>query len=224
MQFAIKESKRVQATPGQRAACPSCGQEVLAKCGKIVVWHWAHINADCDVWSEPESAWHRSWKEMVRDDVTEVVMGNHRADIVGNNGVVVELQKSSLAVEDIEEREKFYRNMIWLFDASEFQDRVHFRQRDGYISFYWQAPRWSHAKCTKPLFWDMGRDRIFQVKKIHMKRASGWRNSPYGPVTSDRKWQRCGGWGLIRSRSEFVQHHLSSVLKPPHSTDPAMPR
>jgi hypothetical protein len=45
---------------------------------------------------------------------------HHRADIVGNRGVVVELQHSLISNEDVRAREAFYGKMVWLFDATPF--------------------------------------------------------------------------------------------------------
>jgi competence CoiA-like predicted nuclease len=33
---------KVRATPGARASCPFCARFMIAKCGEINVWHWAH--------------------------------------------------------------------------------------------------------------------------------------------------------------------------------------
>ena len=56
------KGNRIVAAPGQMAVCPSCNGEVVAKCGKIKVWHWAHLSADCDPWSEGMTEWHIGWQ------------------------------------------------------------------------------------------------------------------------------------------------------------------
>lgn len=112
------EHGRIRATPKARASCPACQAAVRAKCGAVTSWHWAHVaGADCDTFSEPMTAWHREWQETVPEDCREVVLGPHRADILAPLGVVVELQHSTISVEDIEKREAFYDRMIWVFDA-----------------------------------------------------------------------------------------------------------
>jgi len=83
------------ATPGARSTCPGCGGELVAKCGRIVTWHWAHLAADCDPWSEPESEWHRRWKFWFLSHPgvrVEVPMAEHRADVVLADGRIVELR------------------------------------------------------------------------------------------------------------------------------------
>ena len=107
--------------------CTGCEQEVVAKCGLIVCWHWAHRADDCDLWYEPMSAWHRAWQNRFPREQTEVVMRrdgeHHRADIVLGHGGVLELQASAISVEDIARREKFYKHMAWLFRC-DWADRL----------------------------------------------------------------------------------------------------
>ena len=118
MQYANVGGERVEATPGIKATCPLCKTGVVAKCGQLVVHHWAHVsNQECDPWWEPETAWHRRWKSFARQ--TEVTIQNHRADIVTSTGLIVELQHSGIAVEEIQERERCYGpNLRWLFDGT----------------------------------------------------------------------------------------------------------
>jgi hypothetical protein len=126
MQYAnsLHDSKILATPEVQGATCPACGANVRAKCGNRNVWHWAHINTeDCDTWSEPEGEWHLGWKEVFPQDWREVVIGEHRADIRTIGGLVVELQHSSITPEVIAEREHFYENMIWIFDATEYVER-----------------------------------------------------------------------------------------------------
>lgn len=129
MQYAnsLYGSKILAKPEVQVATCPACGANVRAKCGNHNIWHWAHINTeDCDTWSEPEGEWHLGWKEVFPQDWREVVIGEHRehrADIRTTGGLVVELQHSSITPEVIAEREQFYGNMIWIFDATEYVER-----------------------------------------------------------------------------------------------------
>ena len=119
MKWALVDGQRSLATPGLTGACPGCGGEVVAKCGEVLQWHWAHRASECDPWSEPESEWHIGWKNRFPAEWQERVMGNHRADVLTPRGVI-EFQKSSISTKEIREREQFYRRMIWVVDASEF--------------------------------------------------------------------------------------------------------
>lgn len=128
--------------PGSRAFCPCCSANVIAKCGKLNVWHWAHESVtDCDYWSEPEGPWHKAWKELFPREWREVTLkpvfkkgdtpptnlgdsGVHRADIKTSAGIVVELQNSPIDSHEIEAREGFYRRMLWIFNAIHWRERV----------------------------------------------------------------------------------------------------
>jgi len=53
-----KNEEKVRATPEVKGVCPICSCLVVAKCGEIKIWHYAHRNKDCDSWYEPETKWH----------------------------------------------------------------------------------------------------------------------------------------------------------------------
>jgi len=92
----------------------TCGKELVPKCGTIVAPYWSHKAACTDDWNE-ESEWHAGWKLRAPSDWCEYVMGPHRADIRLPDGRILELQRSSLSVTAIRERELFYGNLTWLF-------------------------------------------------------------------------------------------------------------
>jgi hypothetical protein len=199
---------RVLATKGAAAVCAKCGGTLVAKCGTIRVWHWAHARGpECDPWGESEGEWHLAWKRLVRPEVCEVVRGAHRADICRPDGVVIELQASPLPGEVVLERERCYGRMVWVFDASAFVDNIDYRERDGYVSFRWRWPRPSQALATCPVFWDFGDGYMFRVRKLYAE--------PGEP---------CGGWGLFSTKREFLASFLASCLvaplppAPPHAT------
>jgi competence CoiA-like predicted nuclease len=149
-----------QPMPREMGACPGCSGRVVARCGDIKVWHWAHAGAvDCDPWHEGESPWHVGWKRVALNHGgrVEVGMGPHRADIVAADGTVCELQHSSLSLGEALEREAFYGRMFWILDSQEFRDRLHFRsggsQWRGFSWAYpWQWPR----EMSSPVLFDCG--------------------------------------------------------------------
>ncbi len=144
MQYALDQDTqdRIEASPNREAVCPVCRSRVRAKCGSINIHHWAHIHADCDPWSEPESFWHRRYKEQFPVHTREVVLGRHRADVY-LNGYVLELQASPISVEVIQERENFYNHMIWMVKADAFWDNLDFYpyEAGGLWWFNWKYPR-----------------------------------------------------------------------------------
>jgi competence protein CoiA len=179
---------RIPATPGMAAYCPSCHEPLRPKCGQIVSWHWAHAGRDdCDEWAEPNTAWHHYWQAMVSPNQCEISLGPHRADIQAHDGTIVEIQHSSISVEEIREREVFYGRMVWIFDAREAysDERLDLRHKGPYYSFRWKHPRKSVGACRKPIFLDLGNGLLFRVKKIHT-------TAP------------CGGWGLLTEHKSIA--------------------
>ena len=120
--------QRIRPTPGGRARCQICTEELVAHCGDIYTWHWQHRqDRYCDPWKEHETEWHRGWKNKFPKDWQEVVVTNedgerHLADIKTQDDIVIEFQNSSISTTTIEIREEFYRDMIWVINAQEFKD------------------------------------------------------------------------------------------------------
>jgi competence protein CoiA len=177
MKFAIVDTIRTEAAPGLRGTCPSCGSEVRSKCGSIVTWHWSHLAADCDPWTEPETAWHRDWKNRFPVAWQEQVIGCHRADIHTPAGWTIELQHSAISPDEIQEREWFYTlnggKMAWVVDASDFATRLSLRPKVDYMSFRWKQPRRSWEYAHQPLYFDFGNAKprlgegVFRTRRIH---------------------------------------------------------
>lgn len=140
MMIATRDGIRdAQPEPRGRAACPLCSAAVVAKCGRIVVWHWAHESkTDCDPWAETPGPWHRQWQESVSLGQREVVIGAHRADIVSPSGYVIELQDSVISPDEIAEREHYYAahtpGMVWVFNVAEAfkSDRLDLRAKQAH--------------------------------------------------------------------------------------------
>lgn len=175
----------IMAEPGAVGFCPVCGSVVKAKCGDIYIWHWAHVDfddqrrtADCDSWHEPEGPWHFFWKERVPQHMREYVLRRqcmvdgeptevvHRADILNSRGTVIELQHSRISVADIRARESFYIDMIWIFDATEYSFLDHQRLEDSH-RYRWKNPRRYIWECRKPVFFHLGGQKLFRVKKFN---------------------------------------------------------
>ncbi|MBK7289587.1 MAG: hypothetical protein IPI78_04680 [Chitinophagaceae bacterium] len=125
MKFAIINGIKTEATKGAKGICPICNSELIAKCGDRKINHWSHkAIRNCDPWWEPESEWHRSWKNNFSQDWQEVLLldkntnEKHIADIRTKNGLVIEFQHSPISSQERLSREKFYMTMFWVVDGS----------------------------------------------------------------------------------------------------------
>jgi len=172
MEWALSNDTRIKASPEQKAICPVCKSPVMAKCGDVNVWHWAHqVGGDCDPWSEGETQWHINWKNLFQKEWQEVVIGQHRADIKTPT-TVIELQHSPISAAEICEREIFYDNMIWLFDLRRVRENIILSDSDIYGEFsgryrlkriQWRWPRKSYFACTKPVLFHFGKNELYNV-------------------------------------------------------------
>lgn len=168
--------ERIDPFPGGKAICPICKDTVMAKCGVINAWHWAHINkGECDPWAENESEWHLSWKRLFPKANTEVPVWDvflnmhHRADIRLNDGTVVELQHSSISVGEIIVRQRVYKKTIWVFDVKEAYDNKHFdfRLKQGStFTFRWRWPV-KHIAHASQVCLDLGDGYVFILQKMY---------------------------------------------------------
>lgn len=125
LQFANWNGTRVEAAPGLTAECPQCGKPVVAKCGPIRIWHWAHLGKrTCDPWWENQTPWHHGWKAEFPAGWREVIAadGNgekHIADIRTPHGLCIEFQHSHLRPQERTAREAFYcPNLVWVVDGT----------------------------------------------------------------------------------------------------------
>jgi len=163
--------------------CPTCNGNMLIRKGNINVHHWAHKKGCCkDTWAHGKmTPWHLSWQlACIRNAVEVVIEKNnndldnqkekkikHRADIIGNNGIIIELQHSSINPEDIKKREEFYDNMIWVFDVSTKLKQFEFQRLGNFVLFKWDHPWITLRNVTKPLFVDFGFvDSILEINQL----------------------------------------------------------
>lgn len=165
MRLALVDGKRVEARPGLSGSCPGCGGPMRAKCGEVLTWHWAHLNAECDPWSEPESEWHLAWKARFPEQYQEVVIGPHRADVKGPRAVL-EVQRSGIEPAMIREREEFYGEMLWMLKGEDFKERFNTRYLgEGIYAWEWKRPRQTWGVAERRLLIDFG--EIFEITRIN---------------------------------------------------------
>ncbi len=124
MKFALVNGEKSEATKGAKGLCPSCGAELIARCGEVKINHWAHKGKlDCDPWWENETEWHRAWKNEFPTEWQEVVHYDengekHIADVKTSSNWVIEFQHSYLKPEERRSRDAFYSKLIWVVDGA----------------------------------------------------------------------------------------------------------
>lgn len=143
MKFSLVDEKRQEAQPGLSGVCPTCGRPMIAKCGEVKAWHWAHRGKrDCDPWWENETEWHRAWKDKFPVDWQEVIHHDeesgekHIADVKTDQGWVIEFQHSRINPEERRSRNIFYKKIVWVVDGERLQrDKEQFSRswRDGVV-------------------------------------------------------------------------------------------
>jgi len=124
VKFALDNDNKSETTKGMKGYCPSCGAELVAKCGEFNIHHWAHNRSrNCDPWWENETEWHRSWKNNFPKDWQEVIHTDsnsekHIADVKTQAGWVLEFQHSHLKPEERRSRNAFYAKLVWVVDGT----------------------------------------------------------------------------------------------------------
>jgi competence protein CoiA len=132
---------------------------VIAHCGKQRIWHWKHRSTtNCDRWWEPETEWHRRWKDRFPREWQEIRHHDaendeiHIADVLTAHGVVIEFQHSRIHPEERAARERFYRNLIWIVDGTRLKrDFPRFVQGMKYYSRT-MGPRHSFIRAPEECF------------------------------------------------------------------------
>ncbi len=85
------------------------------------MWHWAHLKSkDCDPRWEPETEWHRWWKNqfpVAWQEIGHTARSGemHRADVKTESGLVLEFQYSALSEVERASREEFTFDWSALF-------------------------------------------------------------------------------------------------------------
>ena len=133
MRIALVEGEPREAKPDSEGSCRLCGDPMVSKCGELRIWHWAHKRSrTCDAWWEPETPWHRDWKNQFPTDWQEYIhvapnYEKHVADVKTDHGLTFEFQHSFLPAAERISREAFYSRLIWVVDGQRrLRDRTQF--------------------------------------------------------------------------------------------------
>ncbi|NYZ62011.1 CoiA-like domain protein [Luteimonas deserti] len=214
MQYALINGVKSEAVAGADATCLDCGRKTVAKCGPIVMHHWAHAGRNCDSWWENETQWHRDWKNLFPPECREIShtapSGEiHRADIKAPGGIYVEIQHSAMTQAERDSREQFYDNMIWIVDGTPFSSRFHLHHSLPDPSLDWaQDCAWFPAR--NPLQGAPFPEGMYQKRSL---------------IAEDRARGAATGMHLMffqrdeeqKFREAYTGHH-QYLWKRPHST------
>ena len=173
MQYAMTSSfEKILPSKGLAAICPQCENEVIAKCGNINVWHWAHKTLlNCKYFERNETEWHRNWKARFLEEYREIRFPAydsegkktaHIADVyLRNIDLAIEFQHSRITYEECIQRNEFYADnggIDWIIDISDanytFNKNVVLKDAN---------PSYDHKKETEL------REELFRLKEIKEK-------------------------------------------------------
>lgn len=172
MHFALLNGVRVEPEKGlDGAVCPICKQPVRARCGEARVKHWAHKSViDCDSWKEPETTWHREWKNLfgdLQEQMHEKDGTRHMADVKTQDGTIVEFRHNAISREGCATREAFFgKTMFWVVDCarnSRLAERLkenRYRLRTSNVLGYVMQSTREPEKCF-PKVWTESRRFVF---------------------------------------------------------------
>ncbi len=206
MQFALISGHKTEPTPKLRGICAHCQSEMIAKCGRVKVWHWAHKSKlSCDPWWENETEWHRAWKNRFPSEWQEVsavdpLTGErHIADVKTASGRVLEFQHSIIHPTEMQSREVFYGDMIWVVDGLRSELDVRYFKMGlskpiqnsplAYGLKWWGRSRflnnWSEAKAK--VYLDFGEDVLWRLVFYDADKKIG----AVGPITKEAFIEDC---------------------------------
>ena len=192
MKFALVNGEKLEPFPKLNGVCPHCDSEMIAKCGKVKVWHWAHKRiSHCDPWWESETEWHRKWKSHFPSEWQEIshfdseTGEKHIADVKNPFGLVIEFQHSPMKDEERISREKFYKQMVWVIDGCRNElDKGNFNIglsgpiQDSPLAYqinWYSQSRLLHdwGKSQVKVFIDFGEDILWRLVLYDNKRKMG---------------------------------------------------
>jgi len=180
MKLAIVQGERREPKKGLLGNCIGCEQPMVAKCGPIKIWHWAHkAICDCDRWWENETEWHRNWKNNFPTEYQEIRhkadSGEwHIADVKTKFGHILEFQHSFLKSDERQARNNFYgSSLVWIVDglkkkndllrfnqllknARLINQSINLIQLPPHLDVCPTLQEWSG--CNGPVFFDFGND------------------------------------------------------------------
>ena len=124
MKYAFVDGQRQEARRVRSGVCPACDGAMVPRCGRsgYTIGHTAR-EVCATTGGSPETEWHRCWKNRFPLGWQEIVHpaengDNHIADVTTDQGWVLEFQHSPIRPDERESREAFYKNLVWIVDAT----------------------------------------------------------------------------------------------------------
>jgi competence CoiA-like predicted nuclease len=185
----------IRAIKNVDAFCPSCNSIMIAKCGEIMIPHWAHKTHDVNCLYRPETQWHLEWKaEAINHGCTvEKRIGNNITDVLISNSRVLELQHSGITAKEIQKRCISYgfdgKHTDWMFDMENKFDnyQLNLSEKDGYFTF---RQKWKKSTI----------DMLFDIYGKHRYGKVWFDVGVYNKLVYVKKLYRSGnGWGIFKT-------------------------
>lgn len=155
------------------------GHEVCARKGVKMIHHYAHKKRDgsCEC-SREMGEWHIKSQERIKEKYLEVRIKDeskyHIADVLTDDGIVIEYQKSVISPKIIKAREMFYgkmcRDMVWIICAENMDIKIK-KQCGEYVKLKYLKGNKYFKYCKKKVFLDQNKKGYIEI--IDMKNNIG---------------------------------------------------
>lgn len=219
MKYAIVNGERIEAKSKVLGFCPICQSQVRGYAGMAKINHWKHISKeDCDSWFEPETEWHRTWKNAFPNDWQETIIKKdgikHIADIYNpTKELVIEFQNSPMSIDVLQKREAFYDRMIWVVNVAPYLKNITLEKSwHACFSEMILKPAESRYNRIDNSFHRIV-DRIIRIYTLKLDGASNWAKlqveelvSVFEPELKDRLFNSI--WNLMTSVLSYEEMRI----------------
>lgn len=173
---------RIEPTKGSKGFCGECGSELIAKCGKINIWHWSHIQGSDCTYDNDMCEWHINWQNKFPKEKQEVIVTKNNVNKIADvkdNDIVVEFQHSPISTDEIKIRERHYDDMVWVFDFTigwyKYTDK--YVTKDNWSIVELNIKKKSIWNCSKPVILETNDGISFLILDRKMKTALKFKSS-----------------------------------------------
>jgi competence CoiA-like predicted nuclease len=169
----------------EKAYCPICKTELVLAIYTNEVDRFRHKpNTGCTYGQNQINDWHIEWQSLFKNTEINYPELGLRADVVFKNGLILELQNSSIAWTELRNRESKYKKMVWLFNLTNEKHYKNTLLKNGL--FRWEYPDKHWLMFTKPSFFQIEDDLIIDFRNIQLHHA-----------------ENAGGYSMLVLKSEY---------------------